>query len=72
MSKLECEWVNESVSELTNAVKTNASLCIRRFESCQRGRKREHYQWNMDIVGVEGVEAEVRLVHLVTVPLLQH
>jgi histidyl-tRNA synthetase len=22
-----------------------------RFESCQRGRKREHYQWNMDIVG---------------------
>ena len=33
----------------------------RRFESCQRGRKREHYQWNMDIVGVEGVEAEVPL-----------
>ena len=37
----------------------------RRFESCQRGRKREHYQWNMDIVGVEGVEAEVRLALLV-------
>lgn len=33
-----------------------------RFESCQRGRKREHYQWNMDIVGVEGVEAELELL----------
>ena len=22
-----------------------------RFETTQRGRKREHYQWNMDIVG---------------------
>ena len=40
-------------------------LTWRRFESCQRGRKREHYQWNMDIVGVEGVEAEVRLAHLI-------
>jgi len=33
-----------------------------RFESCQRGRKRDHYQWNMDIVGVEGVEAELELL----------
>jgi histidyl-tRNA synthetase len=24
-----------------------------RFETTQRGRKREHYQWNMDIVGVK-------------------
>ena len=22
-----------------------------------RGRRREHYQWNMDIIGVPGVEA---------------
>ena len=22
-----------------------------RFEATQRGRKREHYQWNMDIIG---------------------
>ena len=22
-----------------------------RFETVQRGRKREHYQWNMDIIG---------------------
>jgi len=33
-----------------------------RFETTQRGRKREHYQWNMDIVGVEHVNAEVELL----------
>ena len=27
-----------------------------RYERTTRGRRREHYQWNMDIVGVEGVE----------------
>ena len=27
-----------------------------------RGRRREHYQWNMDVVGVEGVEAEAELL----------
>ena len=26
------------------------------------GRRREHYQWNMDIWGVEGVEAEAELL----------
>uniref|UniRef100_A0A7S1J9P1 histidine--tRNA ligase n=1 Tax=Eutreptiella gymnastica TaxID=73025 RepID=A0A7S1J9P1_9EUGL len=29
-----------------------------RYERMTRGRRREHYQWNMDIWGVEGVEAE--------------
>ena len=33
-----------------------------RFETTQRGRKREHYQWNMDIVGEPGVVAEVELL----------
>jgi histidyl-tRNA synthetase len=33
-----------------------------RFESTQRGRKREHYQWNMDIVGVGHVSAELELL----------
>ena len=33
-----------------------------RYERMTRGRRREHYQWNMDIWGVKGVtaEAEVR------------
>eukprot|EP00928_Gymnodinium_smaydae_P014653 TRINITY_DN15396_c0_g1_i2.p1 TRINITY_DN15396_c0_g1~~TRINITY_DN15396_c0_g1_i2.p1 ORF type:complete len:609 (+),score=205.04 TRINITY_DN15396_c0_g1_i2:92-1828(+) len=33
-----------------------------RFETTQRGRKREHYQWNMDIVGVPGILAEAELL----------
>jgi histidyl-tRNA synthetase len=33
-----------------------------RFETTQRGRKREHYQWNMDIVGVDHVNAELELL----------
>ena len=32
-----------------------------RFETTQRGRKREHFQWNCDIVGVDGSTAELEL-----------
>jgi histidyl-tRNA synthetase len=37
-----------------------------RYERMTRGRRREHYQWNMDIVGVEGVQAEAELLAAVT------
>jgi len=37
-----------------------------RFETCQRGRKREHYQWNMDIVGITSIHAEVELLSAIT------
>lgn len=32
-----------------------------------RGRRREHFQWNMDIIGVPGVEVSVYLypVHII-------
>ncbi|KAL3163435.1 hypothetical protein ABBQ32_009811 [Trebouxia sp. C0010 RCD-2024] len=33
-----------------------------RFERSTRGRRREHYQWNMDCIGVAGVEAEAELL----------
>ena len=33
-----------------------------RYERMTRGRRREHYQWNMDIWGVEGVEAEAEIL----------
>jgi histidyl-tRNA synthetase len=33
-----------------------------RYETTQRGRKREHYQWNMDIVGEKGILAEAELL----------
>lgn len=33
-----------------------------RYERMTRARRREHYQWNMDIFGVAGVEAEAELL----------
>ena len=33
-----------------------------RYERMTRGRRREHYQWNMDIWGEPGVEAEAELL----------
>jgi histidyl-tRNA synthetase len=33
-----------------------------RYENMQRGRKREHFQWNMDIIGLPGVAAEAELM----------
>lgn len=37
-----------------------------RYERTTRGRRREHYQWNMDVVGVPGVEAEAELLAAIT------
>lgn len=37
-----------------------------RYERMTRGRRREHYQWNMDIVGVAGIEAEAELLAAIT------
>ena len=33
-----------------------------RYERMTRGRKREHYQWNMDVWGEPGVAAEAELI----------
>jgi len=33
-----------------------------RYERMTKGRRREHYQWNMDIFGVPGVDAEAELL----------
>jgi histidyl-tRNA synthetase len=33
-----------------------------RYEASQRGRKREHFQWNMDVIGLDSVAAEVELM----------
>ncbi len=33
-----------------------------RYERMTRGRKREHYQWNLDIIGEESVSAEVEVL----------
>ncbi len=34
-----------------------------RYEETQRGRKREHFQWNMDAVGIASVAAEAELMY---------
>ena len=33
-----------------------------RYERTQRGRGREHYQWNVDVWGAEGIEADGELI----------
>jgi histidyl-tRNA synthetase len=33
-----------------------------RYERMTRGRKREHYQWNMDVIGEENVSAEIEIL----------
>ena len=33
-----------------------------RYQRMQKGRKREHFQWNMDICGLSSVVAEVELM----------
>ena len=47
-----------------------------RYERTQRGRGREHYQWNVDIWGMEGIEADAELlsvmVHMLSSVGLTH
>ncbi len=33
-----------------------------RYERMSRGRKREHFQWNLDIIGEQGVSAEAEVI----------
>jgi len=40
-----------------------------RYERMTRGRRREHYQWNMDIIGISGVEVQKEKI---TPSLLMH
>lgn len=37
-----------------------------RYERMTRGRRREHYQWNLDVFGVAGPEAEAELLAALT------
>lgn len=40
---------------------TAVAQCFR-YERTTKGRKREHYQWNLDIVGEESVAAEIEVL----------
>ena len=47
---------------LTFPIKWAAIAQCFRYERMTRGRKREHYQWNMDIVGEASVMAEAEVI----------
>ncbi len=49
-------------SALTFPVKWFAIAQCFRYERMTRGRKREHYQWNLDIVGENDVSAEAEIL----------
>ena len=40
---------------------TTIAQCFR-YERMTKGRKREHYQWNLDIIGEDGILAEVEVL----------
>ncbi len=48
--------------ELTFPLKWSAIAQCFRYERMTRGRKREHYQWNLDIIGEPAVTAEVEVL----------
>ena len=48
--------------QLTFPVKWFTLAQCFRYERMTRGRKREHYQWNMDIIGEESVSAELEIL----------
>ena len=60
-----------SLARMVLAKKNSLSLPLRwfsipqcfRYERMQKGRKREHFQWNMDCIGLESVAAEVELMN---------
>lgn len=48
--------------QLSLPIKWSAIAQCFRYERMSRGRKREHYQWNLDVVGEPGVTAEAEIL----------
>ncbi len=49
-------------NSLTFPLKWFAMAQCFRYERMTRGRKREHYQWNLDIIGEESISAEAEVI----------
>jgi histidyl-tRNA synthetase len=49
-------------SEITFPIRWFSIAQCFRYEKMQKGRKREHYQWNMDLVGEPSIAAELELL----------
>ena len=54
--------VAQRQKELRFPLKWTAIAQCFRYERTTKGRKREHYQWNLDIIGEDSVSAEVEVV----------
>lgn len=54
--------VAQRQKELPLPLKWTAIAQCFRYERMTKGRKREHYQWNLDIIGEESVMAEVEVL----------
>ena len=54
--------VAQRQKELHFPLKWTAIAQCFRYERSTKGRKREHFQWNMDVIGEESVLAEVEVV----------
>lgn len=50
--------------ELASPLRWYSIANIFRYEQPQRGRLREHYQLNVDLFGIKGIEAEVEIISL--------
>lgn len=50
--------------ELPHPIRWYSIPNLFRYEKPQKGRLREHYQLNVDIFGVEGIEAEIELIEI--------
>ncbi|MBX6362572.1 MAG: histidine--tRNA ligase [Gemmatimonadetes bacterium] len=54
--------VGARAGELRKPIRWFSIPQLFRYERTQRGRLREHFQWNVDIVGEEGVAADAEVV----------
>ncbi len=72
MTPTVARMVGARAGELRKPVRWFSIPQLFRYERTQRGRLREHFQWNVDIFGVEGVlaDAEVLAVALEALQLL--
>jgi len=49
-------------NQLAFPVKWSTVAQCFRYERMTRGRKREHYQWNLDVIGEDSVSAEIEIL----------
>lgn len=64
MTPTVARMIAAQVRELPKPIRWYSIPNLFRYEKPQRGRLREHYQFNADIFGIEGIEAEIELIEM--------